>query len=79
MIVLAILMAIPLAQTYFETGMVPRLPTAVLDVGLVIVGVLSMFTGLILDMVTTMRHEAKRLAYLAVPPPSMKQHLAPRL
>ena len=69
LIVLALLMAIPLVETFLATGMVPRLPTAVLDVGLVTVGVLSIFAGLILDMVATMRHEAKRLAYLAVHAP----------
>ena len=67
LIVVGLLLAIPLVQTYFDTGLVPRLPTAVLAVGLVIVGVLSIFAGLILDMVTTMRREAKRLAYLAEP------------
>ncbi len=67
-ILIAVIMAIPLAETYLETGLVPRFPTAILDVGLAIIGVLSFFVGLILDMVTTMRHEMKRLAYLAVPP-----------
>ena len=66
---IGVVTAAPLAETYFETGLVPRLPTAVMDVGLVVVGVLSVFAGLILDVVTTMRHEAKRLAYLAMPPP----------
>ncbi|MBV8071877.1 MAG: hypothetical protein JO270_18355 [Acidobacteriaceae bacterium] len=68
LIVIGLVLALPLAETYFETGLVPRLPTAVLVVGLVIVGVLSIFTGLILDMVTTMRQEMKRLAYLSEPP-----------
>jgi hypothetical protein len=72
MIVIAVLLAVPLAQTYFETGLVPRLPTAILTVGLVIVGVLSIFAGFILDVVTTMRREAKRLAYLASPMPGLK-------
>jgi glycosyltransferase involved in cell wall biosynthesis len=63
-------LAIPLAQTYWETGLVPRLPTAVLDVGLIIVGFLSCLAGLILDVVATMRHEMKMLAYLSYPPVS---------
>jgi len=67
LMVLGVILAIPLMETYFETGLVPRLPTAVLTVGLVILGVLSTFAGLILDMVTTTRREMKRLAYLAVP------------
>jgi glycosyltransferase involved in cell wall biosynthesis len=67
-VLVALIMAIPLAETYLETGLVPRFPTAVLDVGLGIIGVLSILVGLILDMMTTMRREMKRLAYLAVPP-----------
>ena len=66
----AVITAIPLARDYLATGFVPRLPTAVLDVGLVIVAVLSIFAGLILDMVTATRQEMKRLAYLSLPPPS---------
>jgi hypothetical protein len=54
----------------FRTGLVPRLPTAVLDVGLIIVGFPSCLAGLILDVVATMRNEVKRLAYLYYPPVS---------
>ncbi|MDQ0511637.1 glycosyltransferase family 2 protein [Ancylobacter amanitiformis] len=64
----AFLFSIPLFYTYVETGLVPRLPTAIAVVGLAIVAVLSLFCGLILDMSTTSRHEMKRLAYLAIPP-----------
>jgi glycosyltransferase involved in cell wall biosynthesis len=64
----AVALAVPLFETYFKTGLVPRLPTAVLDVGLVVVGMLSCLAGLILDMVTATRREMKRLAYLIVPP-----------
>jgi hypothetical protein len=66
----AVALAVPLARTYLETGLVPRLPTAVLDVGLIIVGFLSCLAGLILDVVATMRNEVKRLAYLYYPPVS---------
>lgn len=68
-IVLAVLLAIPLAVTYAQTGLVPRLPTAVLVTGLSIVGLLNLFTGLILDTVVRGRREIRRLAYLAVPAP----------
>ena len=56
----------PVVATYLETGLVPRLPTAVLSIGLVILGVLSFFAGLILDMVTRTRQEMKRLVYLSI-------------
>ena len=67
LVFLAVILVIPLAQTYFETGLVPRFPTAILSVGLVIIGIMSIVVGLVLDMVTTMRHEMKRLTYLSLP------------
>jgi glycosyltransferase involved in cell wall biosynthesis len=66
-VALAFGLAAPLAVTYFETGLVPRLPTAVLSLGLVLLGFLSLACGLILDTVTMGRIEAKRLAYLQIP------------
>jgi glycosyltransferase involved in cell wall biosynthesis len=71
LILIAVVLAIPLAETYFQTGLVPRLPTAVLAIGLVIIGFLSFLAGLILDVVATMRSEMKRLAYLSYPPVSV--------
>ena len=58
-------LAIPLILTYLEQGIVPRLPTAVLSTGLMIVAVLSVSSGLVLDTVTRGRREMKLLAYLA--------------
>lgn len=65
----AIGLAVPLFVTYFETGLVPRLPTGVLVTGMMLFAFLSVFTGLILDSVARGRREAKRLAYLAQPAP----------
>jgi glycosyltransferase involved in cell wall biosynthesis len=67
LIVAGFLLSIPLLITYLETGLVPRIPTAILSVALVIVGVLSIFCGLILDMTTKTRREMKRLIYLSLP------------
>ena len=50
--IMAIGLAIPIFITYVEEGLVPRLPTAVLSTGLVLVAVLSIACGLILDTVT---------------------------
>jgi len=61
-------LAIPLVITYLEEGLVPRLPTAVLSTGLMIVAVLSISSGLVLDTVTRGRREMKLLAYLSQPP-----------
>jgi hypothetical protein len=66
-VTLALVLAAPLAVTYLETGLVPRVPTAILSSGLVLLGFLSLACGLILDTVTMGRIEAKRLAYLRIP------------
>src|SRR5215469_296830 len=60
-------LAIPIVGNYLETGLVPRLPTAVLTTGLMIVAVLSVSSGLVLDTVTRGRREMKLLAYLSQP------------
>jgi glycosyltransferase involved in cell wall biosynthesis len=62
-------LAIPIFATYVEEGLVPRLPTAVLSTGLMLVAFLSIACGLILDTVTRGRREAKRIAYLALRAP----------
>jgi len=67
----AILLAIPLVVTYVNTGLVPRVPTAILVTGMIIVAVLSFFSGLILDTVTRGRREVRRLAYLSHSSPSL--------
>ncbi len=56
--------AIPVFVTYFETGLVPRLPTAILSTGLMVLAFLSVAIGLVLDTVTRGRREMKLLAYL---------------
>jgi hypothetical protein len=61
-------LAIPVIVTYLEEGIVPRLPTAVLSTGLMIVAVLSVSSGLVLDTVTRGRREMKLLAYLSQAP-----------
>ncbi len=69
LVIAAILLAIPLIQTYLQTGLVPRFPTAILVTGMVIVAVLCFFTGLILDTVTRGRREVRRLSYLSLQSP----------
>ncbi|HEX4270256.1 MAG TPA: glycosyltransferase family 2 protein [Rhizomicrobium sp.] len=65
----AILIGAPVVSEYLQTGLVPRLPTAVLATGLMVIAFLSSTCGLILDTVTRGRWEAKRMAYLAIPGP----------
>ena len=52
---------------FLHTGLVPRLPTALLATGLVLLAFLSFVCGLVLDAVARGRKEMKRLAYLAIP------------
>lgn len=65
----SIALSIPLFITFFETGEVPRLPTAVLVCALMILAFLSLVCGLILDSVVLGRRELKRLHYLRLPAP----------
>ncbi|MGA8616419.1 MAG: glycosyltransferase family 2 protein [Xanthobacteraceae bacterium] len=62
-------LAIPIVITYVQEGLVPRLPTAVLSTGLMVLAFLSIACGLILDTVTRGRREAKLIAYLALRAP----------
>jgi glycosyltransferase involved in cell wall biosynthesis len=66
---IASLIGAPVVSDYLHTGLVPRLPTAVLATGLMVIACLSLTCGLILDTVTRGRWEAKRMAYLAIPGP----------
>ncbi|MBV6631572.1 MAG: glycosyltransferase [Alphaproteobacteria bacterium] len=63
----AVILALPLLPTFLETGLVPRLPTAILATGLMVLGFLSLACGLILDTVSYGRREAKRMQYLSLP------------
>jgi hypothetical protein len=54
----------PVISMYLETGLVPRLPMAILALGVGLLAFGSLFTGLILDTVTAGRREARRLHYL---------------
>jgi glycosyltransferase involved in cell wall biosynthesis len=62
---LSIAAATPVIETYLATGLVPRLPTAILATGLMLAAFLALASGLVLDTVTRGRREMKRLAYLA--------------
>ncbi len=66
---LSLAFGIPVLITYYETGLVPRLPTAVLAAALMILAFLSVTCGLILQTVTQGRRELKRLSYLLYPAP----------
>jgi glycosyltransferase involved in cell wall biosynthesis len=64
---LALALAAPVIVTFVHTGLVDRLPTAVLSASLVVLSALTFACGLVLGAVTHGRKELKRLAYLAIP------------
>lgn len=70
---LSIAFVIPIFQEYFSTGLVPRLPTAVLATGLMLSALLSFGCGLLLDNVTRGRQELRRFSYLSIPGVSSKR------
>jgi glycosyltransferase involved in cell wall biosynthesis len=77
-LVLAALLAAPVLAGYLKTGLVPRLPTLVVAVGLAVVALLSFACGLILDTVARARLEQRRLAYLALEGPEALAWPEPR-
>jgi glycosyltransferase involved in cell wall biosynthesis len=72
LLLFGLVLGVPVVLTYFQTGLVPRLPTAVLSSGLVLLAFISLSLALILDSVTRGRREIKRLMYLSVPGPNAR-------
>jgi len=64
---LSLAIGAPVVTTFLKTGLVPRLPTALLATALMGLAALSATCGLILDSVARGRKEQKRMAYLAIP------------
>jgi glycosyltransferase involved in cell wall biosynthesis len=71
--IISIALAIPIFVTYLQQGLVPRIPTAILSTGLMLLAFLSIVAGLILDTVTRGRREMKLIAYLEQPPPGAER------
>ncbi len=65
--VASLILAVPITSTYWQTGLVPRLPTAVLCASLGLAAFGSFLVGIILDSVSRGRREMKRMAYLRYP------------
>jgi len=73
--ILSITLAIPLVAEYLETGLVPRLPTAILATSIMLAAFLMFVMGAILDSQARYFSETKRLAYLRIPPPPLPAKL----
>lgn len=63
---LSLVLALPVVLDFVRTGLVLRLPTAVLATGIMLLAFLSLACGFVLDTVTHGRREMKRLHYLTV-------------
>lgn len=61
------LLSIPVLVEYFETGLVPRMPTWMLSLALISLSSVALTAGVILDSVARGRNEMLRLAYLNQP------------
>ena len=62
----SVVLAWPIFTHWLATGLVPRLPTAVLATGMMLLASLAVAAGWVLESVAQARLEAKRLAYLAI-------------
>ncbi len=62
----SVALALPIIWEYEQTGIVRRFPTLGLVTALMLTGVVSGVSGLILHGITQMRRELKRFAYLGV-------------
>jgi len=67
LIVIAVGIFIPVLINYFETHLIPRIPTVILSTGLVLIAIMSLVCGIILNNVCASRRELKKLFYLSVP------------
>lgn len=63
---LALIISYPILTTFIETGLVPRLPTAVLSTGIMLISFLSLTCGFILNSISKARIEIKKLHYLQI-------------
>ena len=65
--ILSLVLSYPIIINFIQTGLVERLPTAVLCSGLIILASVSLICGLVLDSVSKGRKELKRLHFLMYP------------
>jgi glycosyltransferase involved in cell wall biosynthesis len=68
----AIVLGIPIVIEYADSHTVPRFPTAIVTVGMMVVACMSVTCGIILDSLSKGRREAKRLRYLGLDPPARR-------
>lgn len=62
-----LVLGLPVVAEWLETGLVPRVPTAILSASIMLLAFFSFATGLILSSVSRARREIRRLHYLNLP------------
>jgi len=67
LVLISLALGIPVVIEFLETGLVPRVPTAILVTGLMVLAGIGLTCGLILDSVSRERREIKRLHYQSLP------------
>ena len=67
--VVALALAAPVISDYIATGLVPRLPTALLATAVMLASIIVLLVGVVVDAQARYFSETTRLAYLAIPPP----------
>jgi len=67
LVVLSLLLGIPIVLEFLRTGLVPRLPTALLATAIMGLAALLFTVGLVVETVTRGRREMRRLFYLQIP------------
>lgn len=69
--IFSITLFVPILLNFIDTGLVPKLPSAILSVSLMLLSFLSLIAGLILDSLSRSRKEVKRLNYLSYQSPKV--------
>ncbi len=72
-----LVLGLPVTATFLETGLVPRLPTAVLAAALMQLAFMSLTCGIIVDAVGASQREFKRMRYLDLPAPGAPSETQP--
>lgn len=67
LVLISLALGIPVVIEFLETRLVPRVPTAILVTGLMVLAGIGLTCGLILDSVSRERREIKRLHYQSLP------------
>ncbi|MCC0039043.1 MAG: glycosyltransferase [Brucellaceae bacterium] len=62
----SVILAAPVLAEYFTTGLVPKVPTWILAMALLLLAMIMMTAGLVLDSVARGRAEQKRIFYLSI-------------